>query len=145
MTFLTSAKTCLKKAFTFSGRASRSEFWWFQLFFIISIYVISLIAIALMPIMYFGVKDVSAVSVLVCIVTFIISIAILIYIIVGAFASLSVTVRRFHDTNRSGWLVLLFWLLNCFPLVNIISFIVCIVFLCQAGTEGDNRFGAIPE
>ena len=35
MTFQTAIRTCFSKYFTFSGRASRSEYWWFFLFLIL--------------------------------------------------------------------------------------------------------------
>ena len=45
--------------------------------------------------------------------------------------SIAVGVRRMHDTNHSGW-----WLL--LPIVNL-------VFACTEGTQGDNGFGADPK
>ena len=51
--------------------------------------------------------------------------------------SLSVAVRRLHDTDRSGW----WWWLLLIPLVG---FIVLIVFWASIGTRGPNRFGADP-
>jgi hypothetical protein len=47
--------------------------------------------------------------------------------------SLAIAVRRLHDTNRSGW----FWLLSLIPLVG---GIVLLVFYCQRGTAGANRY-----
>lgn len=38
MTFINSIKTCFRKYIDFSGRASRSEFWWFYLFFYLILY-----------------------------------------------------------------------------------------------------------
>ncbi len=52
--------------------------------------------------------------------------------------SIAVAIRRLHDTERSGW-----WLL--ISLIPIIGTIVIIVFLCQNGTAGANRFGADPK
>ena len=46
----------------------------------------------------------------------------------------AVGARRLHDTDRSGWWQLLF-------LVPVLGWIVLIVFWCQRGTEGPNRFG----
>lgn len=130
MTFLDSVKTCLKKTLTISGRASRSEFWWFQLsFFVISL-IVGLIVAAL------GADSTLAL---------IIGIIFALYVIVGSIASFTAGIRSLHDTNRSGWLVLIFWLLGMIPFVNFISWIVYIVFICQAGTPGDNRFGPQPE
>jgi uncharacterized membrane protein YhaH (DUF805 family) len=51
--------------------------------------------------------------------------------------SLAVGARRLHDTNRSGW-----WLL--IGLVPLVGIIVLIVFLVTAGDAGDNRFGPPP-
>jgi uncharacterized membrane protein YhaH (DUF805 family) len=48
--------------------------------------------------------------------------------------SISAAVRRLHDTDRSGWWYLIF-------LVPLVGAIVLIFFLCQRGTEGQNRFG----
>jgi uncharacterized membrane protein YhaH (DUF805 family) len=47
---------------------------------------------------------------------------------------LAVSVRRLHDTNRSGWWILLWFI----PLIGII---VLIVWWVQQGTPGPNRFG----
>lgn len=71
--------TCLNKYATFSGRASRSEYWYFYLFCILIGLISGFIEVAGSP----------AVSGL-------ISLALVL-------PSLAVTVRRLHDTNRSGW------------------------------------------
>lgn len=51
--------------------------------------------------------------------------------------SLAVGVRRLHDTDRSGW-----WLL--IGLIPLIGFIVLIVFFATKGTTGPNQFGEDP-
>ena len=50
---------------------------------------------------------------------------------------LAVTVRKLHDTDSSGWWILL-------GLIPFIGIIVLIVWWCQKGTRGYNRFGADP-
>lgn len=50
---------------------------------------------------------------------------------------LSLSVRRLHDTDKSGW----FYLLGCLPVVNI----VLLVFFATDGTQGTNRFGEDPK
>jgi uncharacterized membrane protein YhaH (DUF805 family) len=45
--------------------------------------------------------------------------------------------RRLHDTDRSAW----WWLIAFVPLVGAI---LLIVWLCQRGTDGPNRFGLAP-
>ena len=52
--------------------------------------------------------------------------------------SLAVAVRRLHDTNRSGWWILL-------GLVPLVGFIVLIVFYAQAGNVGTNKYGPDPK
>ena len=48
---------------------------------------------------------------------------------------LAVSARRLHDTDRSGW-----WLLIAFiPLIG--SLVLLDIFMVQPGTEGPNRFG----
>ena len=51
--------------------------------------------------------------------------------------SLAVSVRRLHDTNRSGW-----WLLIC--LIPLVGAIWLLVLFCLRGTSGENRFGPDP-
>ncbi|QFT91496.1 Inner membrane protein YhaI [Roseovarius sp. THAF9] len=79
MDFQTSVKTCLtEKYMDFSGRASRSEFWWFMLAYIIGALVVSLFP--LLPLIY----------------------------ALGMFLPLlAVGFRRMHDTGRPGWYFLI--------------------------------------
>ena len=108
--------TCFSKYATFSGRATRPEFWWFYLFIVIMYIVLAVLGgiigdptIATALIGIFG-------------------LAIIIPII-------SVTVRRLHDQDKSGaW----YWI----ALVPAVGGIWLIVLLCLPGTPGPNRFGA---
>jgi uncharacterized membrane protein YhaH (DUF805 family) len=52
--------------------------------------------------------------------------------------SLAVVIRRLHDTDRSGWWLLIF-------LIPLIGSLVLLVFLLLDGTPGDNRHGASPK
>ena len=112
MNFLESIQTCYKKFFDFSGRASKSEYWWFQLFNII-IYVLSLIFQRDLALLF---------SIL---------------IIINLIPIYAAGVRRIHDSNKSGWFVLL-------SLIPIIGLYV-LVLLIQDGTKGKNRFGPKPK
>jgi uncharacterized membrane protein YhaH (DUF805 family) len=98
----------------FQGRASRSAYWWYALALLIVDVVLQIIS---------GVAGSSALSLLVS----------LILIVVGL-SGLSVGVRRLHDTDKSGWWILI-------GIIPIIGTIVLIVFLCTRGTPGPNRFG----
>lgn len=96
----------------FSGRACRAEFWWFTLY---SILVAFGLAIAEL---IFGLGQVLS----------------LVYSAVVFIPSWAVAVRRLHDTDRSG-----FWLLIAFvPLLGIIALLI---FYIMDGTPGPNSYG----
>ena len=117
MDFVTAVKTCiLQKYMDFNGRARRSEYWWFMLFYLGANFVCNTIdAFALGGLPIFGI---------------ILWLGLLL-------PSLGVAIRRLHDTDRSGW-----WLL--IMLIPLIGVVVLIVFMCLRGTDGPNRFGADP-
>ncbi len=129
MTFQESIKTCLSKYVTFSGRAQRSEFWWFVLFSFVGSIVLSWVDIAL-----FGSTTVSPGSISgstdTPVLSGLFSLALLL-------PSISVTVRRLHDLDKSGWW---FWLW----LIPLIGWIILIVWYATGGVRGENRFGPDP-
>lgn len=103
----------LRKYAVFVGRARRKEYWIFVLGNVIIGFVIGLVM---------GIAGANPNGVNVPVLLF--QLAILI-------PSLAVGVRRMHDTDHSGW-----WLLV--PIVNL-------VFAVSAGTHGSNRFGVDPK
>ena len=105
----------LKKYAVFDGRARRMEFWMFTLFSFIIAVVLSCIEYAL------GIFGLSA-----------------LYSLAVLLPTIGVSIRRLHDTDRSGW-----WLL--IALIPLVGFIVLLVFYFMEGTSGDNRFGADPK
>ena len=135
MGFGKAVSTCLSKYGTFSGRASRSEFWWFYLFTTI----VSGIPIFLGG-LFFGVSGGSSadgsaggVSLLIAILFYIVGVlASLAFLI----PSIAVGCRRLHDRGTSGWLQLLLLV----PCANI----VLLIFWILAGTDGDNVYGPKP-
>lgn len=112
----------LRKYATFTGRARRREYWFFQLFV-----ALGMIAFALID-RVTGSFDpevgLGLLSGLFGLAMFVPNIA--------------VSIRRLHDTDRSGW-----WLLLCF--LPIIGIIVLLVFFVLDGTRGSNRFGENPK
>ena len=106
----------LKKYADFNGRARRTEYWLFVLFSMVIAMVLGVVDYVL------GTPG---------IIGLIFALAILI-------PSIAVGVRRLHDTDRSGW-----WLLIAF--IPIIGTIALLIFLLLDGTPGDNRFGANPK
>ena len=123
MDLVGAVKVCFVKYTNFSDRASRSEFWFFILFFNILGIVVGFIDGAM------GAMGVSVLvpfswgAIIVAIVTFV--------------PALSVTARRLHDVNRSGW-----WMLIYFTLIGI--FFPLLYWWCRKGDEGENRFGPKP-
>ncbi len=97
---------------TFRGRASRSAFWWFVLLQIIAYLVIGLIT--------------NRSSVVGTILDIVVGIPLWL-------AGLSLTVRRLHDANHTGW----WWWIG---LVPIVGWIVLLVFYLVPGTPGPNRY-----
>lgn len=117
MSFTEAVKTCFSKYVDFKGRAPRSEFWWWVLFVIIVSVVLSIIDASVFG---SGPEDIGILSSLWSLATFL--------------PGLAVSVRRLHDTDRSGWWILI-------GLIPIIGWLVLIYFYVQQGTEGQNRFG----
>jgi uncharacterized membrane protein YhaH (DUF805 family) len=112
----------LKKYAVFSGRARRKEYWFFFLFNIIIAIVLGVI-----DGMIGGFSREAGVGVL----GGLYSLAVLI-------PGIAVAVRRLHDTDRSGW-----WLLIAF--IPLVGAIVLIVFLVLDSSPGANRFGPNPK
>jgi uncharacterized membrane protein YhaH (DUF805 family) len=123
MGFGEAIRSGFRKYVDFSGRASRSEYWWWALF----AFLVGILATVLDAVIfpgstrsgsYFGI--VSGITTLALFLPY-----------------LAVTVRRLHDTDRSGW-----WLLIAF--IPLIGAIVLLIFLASSGELGVNRFGPPP-
>lgn len=92
MSFIEAVKTCLvEKYCTFSGRATRSEFWWFQLFTFLAMFISVGISALLMESLD------SEGGIVIYVVTWILLLI----------PNLSVIVRRLHDVGKSGWFILI--------------------------------------
>lgn len=129
MDFITAIKAVFGKYVTFSGRAQRSEFWWFVLF-----YFAASIALSIVDSTLFGTVTTAPGSFEASTNTPILSGLFML----GTFLPyLAVSVRRLHDTDRSGWWILI-------GLVPIIGFILLIVWYASKGSAGKNRFGNDP-
>ncbi len=111
---LTSA---LRKSFSFEGRASRAEYWYYYLMMVLMQFFAAI---------YFAIWPSSPLFLVLLII------AVLAFLIV--FTGTSVTVRRLHDTNHSGW----WFLITFIPLLGILWLLV---FLVTVGDTGQNRYG----
>ncbi|CAM5675915.1 DUF805 domain-containing protein [Streptomyces aurantiogriseus] len=105
----------LKKSLVFRGRARRTEYWMFTL-------ISSLIYIALLVADEFVGNEVLSIG---------FTVAILL-------PALAVTVRRLHDTDRSGW-----W--SLIGVVPCVGTIVMLIFTAAEGTPGQNKYGMNPK
>ena len=113
----------LKKYAVFGGRARRKEYWYFYLFHLLIYIVLGIIdgvtgTFELVPGAVLGLLG------------GLYSLAVLI-------PGFAVAVRRLHDTGKSGWWVLFFFV----PL----GFIVLLVFLVRDSQPGGNQYGANPK
>jgi uncharacterized membrane protein YhaH (DUF805 family) len=109
----------IKKYAVFDGRAARPEYWWFAL---INLIIASAIDLVFSVIAGRGTGQVVGD----------------LYWLAVLLPVLGVGIRRLHDTNRTGWWVLLIF-------IPIIGWIVLIVFLATASDPGSNRYGPNPQ
>ncbi|WP_426563782.1 DUF805 domain-containing protein [Angustibacter sp. McL0619] len=117
MSFTEAVKTCLSKYSDFSGRARRSEYWFFSLAFLLAYLVLVLLGLALGRIFYILVA----------------------FVVLGfIIPSLAVTWRRLHDTGRSGaWYFIAF--------VPVVGGIILLVFTVLDSQPGPNVYGPNPK
>jgi uncharacterized membrane protein YhaH (DUF805 family) len=120
MSFVDAVTTCFSKYVTFSGRARRSEYWWWYLF------VIIVGAVAAILDGLFGTRSDNGAGV----IQGLAGLALIL-------PTLAVGARRLHDTDRTGW-----WLL--IGLIPLVGAIVLIVFFVQ-DSRPDNQYGPNPK
>ena len=123
MGFMDAVKNAIMNNYAnFSGRASRSEYWWFALFGFTVNFSANIIDAIL------GIEIVSGSP-----YGPLTSIAILALLL----PNISLVVRRLHDTGRSGWMYLI-------GLIPCVGFIILLVFLVQDGEPHPNAYGDVP-
>jgi len=123
MGFIEAVKACLKKYFTISGRASRSEFWFWMLSTFLGAIITQLLDVTLLH------KNLNDPHAFFPITTLF---QILIFL-----PSLAVTVRRLHDVNRRGE-----WVFIGLTIVGLIF--PLLVWECTKGITGPNTYGQDP-
>ena len=114
MSFTEAVKSGFDNYVNFSGRASRPAYWWWFLFAILASIVANIIDAAI---------GVTIVSIIVALGLFL--------------PGLAVAFRRLHDTDRSGWWILI-------GLIPLIGFIVLLIFFVQKSDPADNQYGPPP-
>lgn len=106
--------TVLKNYAGFSGRAGRSEFWYFVLMSIIVSFVLGIID---------GMFGTAVLGI--------------VYALAVLIPNIALAVRRLHDIGKSGW-----WLLVGF--IPVVGFFVLLYFYILAGDAEANVFGDVP-
>ena len=140
VSFPDAIKSGLTQYVGFSGRARRSEYWWFTVFYSIVALVVGIsaisIAVATGAPAAGATADQSAVAMGGAVS---IAVAITDLVLLTLFLpTLALIIRRLHDTNRSGW----FYLLTLIPLAGSI---VLLVFKCEDSNRGPNSYGLSPK
>lgn len=124
MGFTEAIKSCFSKFATFSGRASRSEYWYWVLFnVLVNVVIIILVVASMDPTLLFAAGPIMII------------LQILFFI-----PTLAVTVRRLHDTGKSTVTCILLYLLSFL----IIPAIILFIYTIEDSQPGDNEFGPNP-
>lgn len=126
MSLAESVTSVLRGYARFSGRARRSEFWWW----VATYAVLSIVLTAALLAVLAAAGDSPLVVVLSSILVGLVLLAV-------AVPTIAVTVRRLHDTGRSGW----WYLISLVPLGSI----VVIAFACIDSSSGPNAYGPTPK
>lgn len=146
MTFLDAVRTVLAKTLVFSGRAPRSEYWWFLLFSILFGLAITMLEGALGLDWWYDGRGVLG-ELSPGPLSLVVQVGLLL-------PSLSVTARRLQDRDASGRWALIFlvmyipietlgapvWLLLILAAIGLGQ----LIYLIGRGTAGDNRYGPDP-
>ena len=146
------AKRPIEKYADFTGRASRPEYWWYTLALVVTYLVISIVE---------NIVGLNGMAGSYGLLSLLLTLATLV-------PSIAVGVRRLHDTNRSGWWLLialipyglmvlagifamdgagaigLLAMIGLISVVALIGAVVLLIFMVLPGTPGDNRYGPPP-
>jgi uncharacterized membrane protein YhaH (DUF805 family) len=118
MTFTQAISSGFQNYVTFTGRAARSEYWYWVLF----AFLVSVVTGALDHLIFPNLWSISPLNSLAGLALFL--------------PGLAVTVRRLHDLDRTGWWVLL--------VLTVIGIVVLLAWFCMRGTVGPNQYGPDP-
>jgi uncharacterized membrane protein YhaH (DUF805 family) len=117
----------------FNGRSSRTEYWMFALINFLAIIALGIVG-------WLGIAFTDHASN----VRALFFIPIGIYLLAAIIPGLSVSVRRLHDSDKSGWLLLLL-VVNYIPILGIVANLALIVLMCIDSDPGRNEYGPRPK
>lgn len=136
------------------GRAQRSAYWWVQLYQII-IYAVLItvvfmadgggqLAVIIREILNgnsdpeltqdfsLGRSGVFAIFLMFC------------FLLANVVPNIMLSIRRFHDLNQTGWLVLLFFVVGQIPILGTLTGLANLIWFIMPGTDGPNKYGTDP-
>ena len=123
MSFMDATKSCLQQYVGFSGRASRSEYWFAYLSFMVA--VVGMFTLTLVTLFV-----VEALATVMGLLTF--------GLYIGGFLPLlAVSVRRLHDLGKSGWMMLVMF-------IPFVGGILLLVWFVSDGEADNNAYGPVP-
>ena len=127
MGFMDALTTVFRNKYaTFSGRASRSEYWWGYLGYFVIATVLQIFAL----VGGIALIDAGELALLPGLIA-------LVGIVAMIIPTIAVSVRRMHDTGKSGWMLLIL-------IIPCIGFILWIVWMVEDGQAHDNAYGPVP-
>lgn len=147
MGFIEAVKSGFSKTLQFSGRSSRSEFWWFGLFSFLS-----LLSLGMLFLVFSELSDSDVTA-------WILLILLVFYTLWTVVINVSLMTRRFHDIGYSGVWTLVYWFVSAFAgalqqsvdtdgatnfLIGFLPFLYFCYLWCTAGENGPNKYGNNP-
>jgi uncharacterized membrane protein YhaH (DUF805 family) len=121
-----------KRYADFTGRSRRMEYWMFALFYSLVMMVGLIAVIAASGPSYDAAGEAGSGAGML-----IVGLLLFVFVLGSFIPGLAVQVRRLHDQNLSGWLVLI-------NLVPYLGALVMLVLMCIKGTAGENQYGPDP-
>ena len=118
-------KMAFVKYADFQSRSTRSEFWWFFL-----VNLLLMLGVNILAGIIAGIFDAPGMMIAA-------SVVIVIYAVASFIPNLAVSVRRLHDTNRSGWNLLM-------AFIPLVGSIILLVFYAQESDPQPNNWGPVP-
>ena len=127
-----SLTSVFNKYATFTGRARRSEFWWFSICYYVIVFIFNFAQLGMLVQVMTGEMAYTDPSY---------TIMLMASVVVGLglfLPALAVTVRRLHDIGKSGWNIL--W--SAIPIVGLI---IVLAWMCQDADVVANKYGESPK
>ena len=125
---------CIRQYADFKGRARREEYWMFTLF---NFLITMVLLIPFFLVVFSTDLDDN---------TFILALApVILYGLFILLPNLAVSVRRFHDTGKSGWLYFVLCVAGQIPYIGFIASIYSLVVCCTDSQYGENKWGPNPK